>query len=41
MYNRYSDDFKEQALTKALQVGNRTLSEVPDELSVKLMTFKG
>ena len=37
----YSPEFKEQALRKARERGNRTLQNVADELNVPLATLKG
>lgn len=37
----YSNEFKEQALTKSYERGQRTLKEVADELNLSLGTLKG
>ncbi len=39
--NRYSTEFKEQALSKARQRGSRTLESVANELNVSLGSLKG
>ncbi len=39
--NRYSTEFKEQALSKARQRGSRTLTSVANELNVSLGSLKG
>ena len=39
--NRYSSEFKEQALSKARQRGSRTLASVASELNLSVGTLKG
>lgn len=39
--NRYSTEFKEQALSKARQRGSRTLESIANELNVSLGSLKG
>ena len=39
--NRYSTEFKEQALSKARQRGSRTLESVANELNISLGSLKG
>jgi len=39
--NRYSTEFKEQALSKARQRGTRTLKALADELNISLGSLKG
>ena len=39
--NRYSTEFKEQALGKARQRGMRTLKAVANELNISLGSLKG
>lgn len=39
--NRYSKEFKEQALSKARQRGSRTLESVATELNISLGSLKG
>ena len=40
MSQRYSDAFKEQAITKVLQRGDKTIQGIADELNVNLFTLK-
>ena len=40
MATRYSQEFKDQAIKKALQRGDQTLQTVADELNLKLFTLK-
>lgn len=39
--NRYSSEFKEQAMSKARQRGSRTLESVANELNISLGSLKG
>lgn len=39
--NRYTSEFREQALSKARQRGPRTLESVANELNISLGSFKG
>jgi transposase-like protein len=41
MQTRYSEDFKEQALAKVLQRGDKTIQCVADELNINVLTLKG
>ena len=38
--NRYSDEFKEQALTKVYSRGNRSIQTIADELNLSVHTLK-
>ncbi len=40
MTQRYSDEFKEQAISKVLQRGDKTIQCIADELNVNLFTLK-
>ena len=39
--NRYSSEFKEQAISKVRQRGSRTLESVANELNISLGRLKG
>jgi len=41
MTSQYTQEFKEQALIKTLQRGDRTIQSIADELNVNFFTLKG
>lgn len=41
MQPRYSEEFKEQALSKVLQRGDKSIQSIADELNISVYTLKG
>jgi transposase-like protein len=41
MQTRYSKEFKEQALSKVLQRGDKSIQSIADELNISVFTLKG
>lgn len=41
MQTRYSEEFKEQALSKVLQRGDKSIQSIADELNISAFTLKG
>ena len=41
MQTRYSEEFKEQALSKVLQRGDKSIQSIADELNISVFTLKG
>ena len=41
MQTRYSEEFKEQALSKVLQRGDKNIQSSADELNISVFTLKG
>ncbi len=41
MTSQYTQEFKEQALAKTLQRGDKTIQSIADELNVNIFTLKG
>ncbi len=41
MQTRYSEEFKEQALSKVLQRGDKSIQSIAEELNISVFTLKG
>ncbi|MDO8937979.1 MAG: transposase, partial [Methylicorpusculum sp.] len=41
MQTRYSEEFKEQALSKVLQRGDKSIQAIADDLNMSVFTLKG
>ncbi len=41
MQTRYSEEFKEQALSKVLQRGDKSIQSIADKLNIGVFTLKG
>jgi len=41
MQTRYSEEFKQQALSKVLQRGDKSIQSIADELTISVFTLKG